>query len=397
MSVPHALFVLVLLKVPEYVRDILDLPFFGSRVLYVDFYLLCAGCLLCACAPRPSTASPERAAHRARTATSVLLVIFTVLAGVMYLTHQARDEEDRFFALQLGTFLLSIYQLHMLVERWPAEQLLRHLRTGLVLVLGCQLMLHLGRAAGMGVSPDWLTRNQLAYAAIIGYVVGGYLATTRLCLHFALLAIALIAANSTKGAAVLLFLLFFMYLLDPLLRPRSTLRAITAAVLPLFVVLIPFMALQSMLMYFDATIEDLVGLEEYRYYIDDNYTSLISRSISVAQTLLNTINHGDWLGLGVDRSARMIFYGYPVHNYIVSSIAVFGVLGALLSAALLYFLYRVSKEHLALGAVGAYLLIVSNDLYAVMTLLFIPIMMRRWRRSPTVAAGREPTPGTLSK
>lgn len=383
MSVPHLLFALVLLKVPEYVRDILTLPLFGSRILYIDFYLLCAGCLLCACVPPPSQASPARPA---RTSTGALLLVFAALACITYLIHMVREEEDRFFALQIGTFLLAIYQLHLLMTRWPVEWLLRYLRTGLVLIFIAQLLLHAARLADLGVSPDWLTRNQLAYTALIGWAVSGYVGARRLRLHFALLALGLMIANSTRGAVVLVLLILPIHWLDRRLPDRSTLRAIGAAVVPLFVLLIPVLALRGMLFYFDASIEDVLGLDEYRIFINDNYTSLISRNISVTQTVIETINNGQWLGLGVDRSARMLFLGYPVHNYIASSIAVFGIVGVGVSAALVCFLIAVSARRLAFGAMGAYLLIVANDLFAVMALLFIPLLTAPAR--PRGAAGK---------
>jgi hypothetical protein len=397
MRIGHWPLVLVFLKVPEYIRDLLGMPLMGSRILYVDLYLIVLGCLLC-WIEGASPLHDERMHHQAPDTHRLLLVLGFACAAIFVI--DTWREEEHYLLLQLMGFMLSIQCLRLALTSRSIEQVLRSLHHALLVCFLLQASFAAGALAGVSVNPDWLARNHLPYAAVCVYALLRHYGIKRLSKWSLLVCLGLTAINSTKGALLLLIALHLLDPIDKALVRRPGIRRLLRLGTLGFAVLSPFIVFHSALLYLGATLDDFKGLESYRYYINDNITSLISRTISVVLTLAHVINSGQWMGLGQVKAAELTFYGYPVHNYFISAIAMLGVLGALLGLFLLHLFYRVSRENIGMALIGVFVLTVSNDLYASLSLLFIPLIWPHANPSAEALAPirarssmQSPTPG----
>jgi hypothetical protein len=365
--------ILVFLKVPEYLRDLLSLPLLGERILWVDLYLLVLGCTLCF-PVKPLVASYRSHAGPEPLRWSVLFALFSA-AGSLLLINIARSDANHHFVIQLLSMVAATYYLSMVLERWRLESFLRVLMAILLPLLALQAVLYMLDRSGVGINPDWLGRNHLPYVAVIGYLLARLLGKVALRRSFFWVALVLTGLNSTRGAALFLLSLLILCPLNALIPSKSRLRSILALATLGIIAIAPLLAYYAMLLVLNISSDELSQLQEYRYFIADTYGSLISRLMSAALTFQTTIDQGGLLGLGVQKAADLTFFGYPVHNYLISSIAIYGIAGAAVDILLFYLMYRTAKIYLPLGALGVYVLVLANDLYAVIALLMSPLVL----------------------
>jgi hypothetical protein len=108
-----------------------------------------------------------------------------------------------------------------------------------------------------------------------------------------------------------------------------------------------------------------------RYYIEDNIASLLSRLYSV----IFMFHEGSiWTIFGNNEStlSNIIFWGYPVHNLYASLAYSHGMLVFSIFILYNFFIYRFIRHNTALSTILGFSLIYFNDIYPMLSLLFIP-------------------------
>ena len=111
----------------------------------------------------------------------------------------------------------------------------------------------------------------------------------------------------------------------------------------------------------DINIDDMIDLEQRRYFINDNIGSLVSRIYSV-QILLIQENFLKMFGNNEDAISDFKFWGYPVHNLYMSLIFAHGYLLLLVFIVYICSIYRFFARHMGLGLILSFTIIYSNDI-----------------------------------
>jgi len=229
----------------------------------------------------------------------------------------------------------------------------------------------------LGMSGEILSnRNGIAYVALLFFILHSAHVAERQKRSFMLVA-AFALVNQTNGVFLLL-LVYFLHLVatKTLLRVRLFRRLYIPLIFSV-ILLGSYFGLDLLLLGLGLSPSDVVVIEEYRYSIPDNLGSLISRLGSLPYTIDYWLESGRIFGLGPEKASRLLFWGYSVHNYFASVVAITGIVGVIFSLSLLVTMYNISKLNFMMGLVGLFFMSVSNDLSLLILLCFIPLMINR--------------------
>lgn len=372
MIIIHLLLLLLLLGVPGYVRDVLTLPFFGPRILWVNCYLVLFALLFCGLLlrqlPIPTT-SPGIGAQRTGLVTGAMF--FAASFAVTGLLHA----DPLFFVpLEVLIFALALAVLVMIASRGQLPVFLDRLNVALNLLIAYQVA---ALIAGQFVPLSHemtASRNLWPYIGAVAFALNRHFGRPG-AIPSLLRALALTTINGTKAGFVLLAAIIFADLLARYGR-RAVLNYLFAMVLMLVAVVTHVFfyrfGLDALMM---GSVSELEGLRSGGLaYIDNNIASAISRVFSVPYTLEVVVQEKALFGLGEARAAQVTFWGYPVHNLFVSYIAIFGSLGAIFSFMYLSSAFRVARTAPAVFAVALFVPLVANDLYPMLALCALPLL-----------------------
>jgi hypothetical protein len=379
MKIAHIPLVLVLLGVPAYVRDVIQFPLFGSRIFIVDIFLLVLGVLLYFqhSGKAKNFNSVYRNTMQALKIGNFVILVFSMFTFfcIFLLIFLYRVEDDYFFVLQMSTFIFSLIYLYFVVFNDGIKSFLNTFGVILWWVFGLQCCLYIV-AYLFNIDGEINShRNALAYSALLFYFLNfayGYEKNRRyflLVLMFALL-------NQVSGVLILLVVNFLFLLSNRVIFKFKLIRPLVGPIVILTIIIASYLSLDFLLFYLDLSLEELKAMEANRYNMSDSLVSIISRSVSVPFTMDAIFQGGNILGLSVYDFSKLNYWGYPVHNYFVTIIATGGIFGVMFSLNLLYFFYKVSISNTMLTISGIFLLSVSNDLFSVLILCFIPFFVR---------------------
>lgn len=394
LGISQVLWVMIVLAVPDYVRDVLNLPLFGDRILYLNLYIVLLALVLCMLqAYRDRDFPVSTPATRVHSSNAVLwgVVFFALLFFAATFFHGATSF---FVPLQASIFAISLAVLAVLVRHGRLPALLTKLNVALWCIITVQCLVV---AAGYFVPLSLelsAPRNLLPYAAVLVYALAlavGNKGARRAAL---IQALALIAINGTRGAMILLPLVVVAHWIRTLASSYSWIRTSFSVGLMVGLIGTHIAAYYYGLRYL--LINSLPQLQQlgtiYRTGVDNQAASSISRIFSVPYTLMIVVDHNALGGLGAARAATITFWGYPVHNLFVSYIAVFGLLGLVFSLAYLAVCFSIARWSLGLFAIAFFIPWVANDFYPLLALCLLPILkpalftLRHKQRLPSAAA-----------
>ena len=145
----------------------------------------------------------------------------------------------------------------------------------------------------------------------------------------------------------------------------------------LFLVFFPILFISLLATYFNINLESFQELEEYRYYINDDIASLISRIAGAGFIFVENFSKifpiGSYNILAIDS-----FWGYPTHNYLYYSIMKYGVFGLLFVIFLLKLTYKIMLYNFSLGLTFLFCITNFNDFYIGFILFLIPVFLENF-------------------
>lgn len=184
--------------------------------------------------------------------------------------------------------------------------------------------------------------------------------------------------NHVTAVYILLFVNSIFYVSKRIIHRFKVLRLYVGPIAIFSVLIFSYFSIDLILMYFNIPSDEFKMLEANRYHVPNWLGSLISRSVSMPFTLDAVIDKGDIFGLGIQEASKLTFWGYPVHNYFVSSVAISGLMGLMFSALLIYYFTKISRIAPMLAISGVFFLSTSNDLSLSLILCLAPIFIRKY-------------------
>lgn len=376
LGISQVLWVLIVLAVPDFVRDVLDLPLFGDRILYVNLYIASLALVICLLqAHRDPESFAATTVPRMHSSNAVLygVTFFSLLFFAAAFFHGAASF---FVPLQATIFVVSLAVFAVLVWHGRLHVLLTKLSAALWCFLAVQCVV---ATAGYFIPLSRelsAPRNLLPYAAVLVYALNLLMGSTCARRVSLIQTLALIAINGTKGALILLPLVLVAHWIRGLAWSHTWVRITFSGGMVLSAVSAHIAAYYYGMHYL--LISSLPQLERlgtlYRTEVDNQAASGISRIFAVPYTLMVVIDQNALAGLGAARASMVMFWGYPVHNLFVSYIAVFGLLGLVFSIAYLGVCFTIAKWSLGLFAIALFIPLVANDFYPLLALCLLPIL-----------------------
>ena len=375
MKILHIPFLFVLLGFTAYLRDIFYLPLYGVRILFFDMYLLLIGLLLYTYTSKQRRLVQEawRSFLQIRSFVALISIIFVMLY-LNFSLNILNQEYDYFFIVQTLNFTIGFIYLYLIICNDGLVLLLKSLSIALWLMLMFQFSLQI-IGTSLGMSGEILSnRNGIPYIALLFYILHSSHVAERQKRSFMLVA-SLALVNQTNGVFLLLLVYFLHLVATKTLLRIGLFRRLYIPTIFSVILLGSYFGLDLLLLGLGLSPSDVVVMEEYRYSIPDNLGSLISRLGSLPYTIDYWLESGRIFGLGPEKASRLLFWGYPVHNYFASVVAITGTVGLVFSASLISVMYNISKLNIMLGLVGLFLLSVTNDLSLSLLLCFIPLVL----------------------
>jgi hypothetical protein len=375
MKIIHVPFLLVLLGVNAYLRDIFQLPLYGVRILFFDMYLLLIGLYLYTYTSMQTRLLQEawRSFLQVRSFVALISIIFVMLY-LNFSLNILNQEYDYFFIVQTLNFTIGFIYLYLIICNDGVVLFVKSLSIALWLMLMFQFSLQI-IGTSLGMSGEILSnRNGIAYVALFFYILHSAHVAKRQKRSFMLVA-SLALVNQTNGIFLLLLVCFLHLVATKTLLRVGLFRRLYIPIIFSVILLGSYFGLDLVLLGFGLSPNDLVVMEESRYSAQDNITSLISRLGSVPYTIDHWLENGLIFGLGPEKASKLLFWGYPVHNYFASVVAITGIVGLIFSLTLIVIMYNISKLNVIIGVMGLFFMSVSNDLSLFILLCFIPLMI----------------------
>ena len=295
-------------------------------------------------------------------------ILFFTLACILVPISLINHSPDLFFCLQLSKFFLALVFLSS-IKNWNlgftyVERYLFFFIIVILLILG---IIYLIKDSGiLSNSYDLMSRNGWALTAVFYHYFFAFKKGFRFFIIILFICLLISFISGSKLALIFNLLSPVCYFLLRKKYGSVLVRGVWAIFLLIFVIIVPYI----IPMYFRFNFEDLYVLGNFRYFVQDDIGSLISRVFSVRH--LFESGQLSLLGAGEMPGDAGKFWGYPVHNIIIELGYKHGLVGWLVGLTLATFFVRFSRrvyEIILLISVMMY----SNDINSVYVLCFILI------------------------
>ena len=377
------LFILVILDIPTYLRDILYLPLYGDRILFINIYLLLIGLLMLFCNKSNITHTKELLIKYFGNY-FLIFVLFTFIFSFTFTFVQSLLNPPFSFtySLQILIFLIALFYSLIILKNNHLKLLLKYLLISLFSILVIQIIFK-GFSLYSGIIGEFsANKNSLSYVAFTVLLIN------RLYFHdnnkkylFLLISITDII-NQTKAVFILLVIYFAHNLLKKYFYKFSNFKNIYILLFFSLLILFTYFGLELFLYIVGIPVHELEALESQRWNVPDSLGSAISRLGSVSYTIDKLILNLQIFGFGVNGASEILYWGYPVHNYYVYSLSVSGIVGLFYSIMLFFLSYLLSSHNIMLGFISLFYLSVSNDLSLILILCFLPIYINNLKLFP---------------
>jgi hypothetical protein len=172
MKFLHIPFLLVLTGMTVYVRDVLSLPFYGSRIFVVNLYVLLFGIILYLQSARQRRKCKEAYRHFVSMRPFVVF-IWTVIIflSINLLSNILNNEQDYFLLLQILNFVVGFIYLYLIIFNNGLGSFLRSFSIALWLLLVFQIFIFIF-GSRLGVYGEiTANKNGFSYLALFFYLL----------------------------------------------------------------------------------------------------------------------------------------------------------------------------------------------------------------------------------
>ena len=377
------LFTLVILNIPTYIRDVLYLPLYGDRILFINIYLLLIGLSMLFC-NKSNILHTKQLLIKYFGNYFLIFVLFTFIFSFTFTFVQSLLNPPFSFtySLQILIFLIALFYSLIILKNNHLKLLLRYLFISLSCILIIQISFKCFSLYSGIIGEYSANKNTLSYIAFTVLLIN------RLYFHdyhkkYLFLLILISVINQTKAVFILLIIYFAHNLLKKYFYKFSNYKHLYILLFFLSLTLFSYFGLELFLYIVGIPVHELETLENQRWSVPDSIGSAISRLGSVPYTIDKLIQNLQVFGFGVNGSSEILYWGYPVHNYYIYSLSVAGIVGLFYSIMLFFLSYLLSSHNIMLGFISLFYLSISNDLSLILILCFLPFFINKLNLHPT--------------
>jgi hypothetical protein len=348
----------------EILRDLLNLPFFGDRLylLYIFiFFILFYFQLLIL---KYSFIYPK----------NIESYIFYFIL-FFFIIDFFKKKDSLFLPLQLFCVTISIYLYHSFTKKLDNSRFFSYLKYLTYLITTIIIFIWAIWYFVDDSFQDLKTRNSLPYIILGIYLFLKFNLKNSKKIFLCFIIVTLIC--ETKGAFVLYCILFFL----EFFKSKFKLTNIFNIFLILISFLSPFIVISFFNYKFNSNYDDLIELDKYRYYIRDDISSFISRILGSGYLLIMNFKLIFPLGIieNLDKE-KLIFWGYPIHNYLYLLIIQYGLLGIFFNIYILILINKMMFINISLGFSLLFCLLNFNDFYIGFIIFLLPLLNNQYSR-----------------
>ncbi len=304
------------------------------------------------------------------------IALLWVVPGIfIYASSKINESSNLIYFKQYMIFFALIQFILWAVRCGKSHLFFGAVLGGSVLFLSVQVLLFILNVAYDGSYQDLIQKNSFPIAMLILAEICREARMYNMFKNFIGVGIISAAISSTKLFFLLALLLLIISYISTRCAKFPRALGFTSIISHFFIICLPFIVPRIIEHFFDIGIEEIVEIEADRYFIDDNIGSLVSRIYSF---VFITNHENFWAIFGNNEGAisDVVFWGYPVHNIYASVAYSHGAL--VLLCLILYHLaiYQFLRNHIGLSIILGFIIIYSNDIYPMLSLLFIPYILR---------------------
>lgn len=400
MSVIYFLVALVLIQAVPFLRDLLNLPLHNGRSYYLDIYLLLLSISIILLGKTTKTkynehelkADPDLVISLRKIINYITQLINKALGLITHirfekihfiwilplifilLSSRANNSILYFYLKQYATFFLLSYIIYIAVKNQKEHALYRtiyYVCAGYVTLL---FIFFIANFFTGGMFTDITQKNTLPLLLLVMSELSYQANLKRLSRKFNWLGFISATIASAKLFFLMIIALYIIRKIEKRIDKRFFLRLLRSNYFYL-IILSPFYLPFLFFFLFEIDMDFITSLGESRYDVNDNLASLISRVYSVYYML--TLEHlFSFWGFGEGTVNDIQFWGYPVHNLILS---LFYSHGLMVGGSLLIVLISLrswARQHMGLGLILSLSIIYINDIYPYLALFFIPYFQK---------------------
>jgi hypothetical protein len=354
-------FFLIFFGFSELIRDFFDLPFYGDRLYFL--YLLIIFSALLFYLSLSKVFKYYKFSKIAGVEYFFYLFIF-----LFFIIDLCKSKKNYFVPLQLLSVLIYLYYYRLVTKKLSQSLINKCYSFFTWFISLCMIFIWLAWFSGNDSLIDLKTRNSLPYIILGTFYYLKSLNNKSNFILFCFFLLTLIC--ETKGALLLFLIISFFEFYNKKYKFGHNLY--TSLIALLFFA--PFIIIIIVNSYFSSNYDDLIELEKYRYYIRDDLSSFISRIFGGGYLLLLNFHYIFPIGVldNIDKE-QLLFWGYPIHNYLYLLILQYGVIGIIFIFFLLKLVRNIMIQNLSLGISLLYCLLNFNDFYIGFIIFLLPM------------------------
>jgi hypothetical protein len=357
---------IILFGLIELFRDIFVLPLFGVRLYYINFsflFFLTSIIFL----------NKHNLISRVRNIKPKYIYYIFFFIPIFLFLQFFKNDSDYFYLLQITSASLSILFSILLVRGFGIQKFIKNFSRYSFFVVFVMSVIWILWFLEIGNLIDAKTRNSLPYLMLGLYYLMKSLKQKN---HFLVFFFILCFICETRGAILIYLLCLVSNYFLKFINNKNKLIIYKISII--LIVFFPILSIFLVKEYLNIDFAAFKELENYRYYINDDIASLISRNAGAGYILINNLSEIFPLG-SYNLSKIDSFWGYPTHNYLYYSIMKYGIFGCIFVFFLIKITYKVMLYNFNLGLIFIYCLTNFNDFYIGFLIFLIPLFIEDFK------------------
>ena len=356
-------FFIIFIGFSELFRDLFNLPFFGDRLYYLYILIFIFGLFFYSYLVKLYNS------YKFLRLTRFEYILYFYIF-LFFLLDIYKNKINFFVPLQLLSLTLFLYYYKLITFKLSNPLINKLYLFYTYFVTLCMIAIWLIWFLGKDSLLDIKTRNSLPYIilGIFYYLRSINKKSIIVLLCFFLL----VLICQTKGALILFLLVSILDFFNKKYNFNHNLYSFLIVIL----FFAPFVIIILFNYYFSTNYEDLIDLDKFRYYIRDDLSSFISRILGSGYLLLSNINYLFPIGVldNIDKD-QLLFWGYPIHNYLYLIIIQYGIIGIFFIFFILKLIRTIIIKNFTLGISLLYCLLNFNDFYIGFLIFLLPVFI----------------------
>lgn len=349
MKLSIVLFCIVVGRFVGFFRDSFQLPLYNNRTEIIEMIILSISILLISKSQGWLKPSGSEEAHREnlfkgkafgnKIYFNKFAVLFVFTGFLILIVSSHNVSPNYLVSLQAMIFALCLTVASVAYKDWN-KYLLKSLSFSIIFITFLLVFVFLFRnLLTITNAPDLMSRNGWAASSVLYLVI--FHQKNRLLKYSGFFLVCCIIAWITGSKLAMLFLLLSLFcrLFHTDFKTTFKFNLFVLIAINSIIIALPYVSLDLV----NISFKEVKYLGAYRYFIDDNIESLVSRVFSVRH-LIDNGSLFEFFGNGEIYSVEDKFWGYPVHNLLLFFSYSHGIFGTFLYLVIMIFFAYYSRS-----------------------------------------------------